>query len=483
MKPLVVLGDVMLDVDVDGTVDRLCPGTPAAVVDVRRELRRPGGAGLAALLAARSTDEVLLITAVADDETGRALLDLLSSELTVLSVALRGTTVRKTRVLVGGQSLVRLDTGDGTADPAPVDAEVERALRSAGAILVADYGGGVAGHPDVRRALTELAPTVPIVWDPHPRGPAPTRGARLISPNLSEARLFHRPGPAAPGSGRDAVARDAAGPDVVELAANLRDDWLAHSVAVTTGEAGAVLADGRRVRTVPVPVDARITSSAEPDTCGAGDCFAATVSANLLAGATVAEAVSDAVAAAARFIVAGGACTLSVPVDPAVPVDPVVPTRPTPPRLGSAFDVAAGIRAEGGRVVATGGCFDLLHPGHVSLLRQARALGDALIVCLNSDDSVRRLKGLGRPILPARDRARLLTELASVDAVAIFDEPSPVALLERLRPDVWVKGGDYAGAPLPESEVVHRHGGETVLIPTVHGYSTSRLVAAAQVSG
>ncbi|APU20094.1 PfkB family carbohydrate kinase [Actinoalloteichus sp. GBA129-24] len=458
MKPLVVLGDAMLDVDVEGTVDRLCPGTPAAVVDVCRELRRPGGAGLAALLAARSTDSVLLITAVADDEAGRALRGLLDEELTVLSVPLRGTTVRKARVRVAGQSLLRLDTGDGTADQGPLAAEIERALRSAGAILVADYGGGVAGHPDIRRLLAALAPTVPIVWDPHPRGPAPTPGARLISPNLSEARRFHQ-----------------SGLEPAELAMILRDDWAAHAVAVTTGAAGAALADGRRVRTVPVPADARVTASAEPDACGAGDCFASTAAASLLAGATMAEAVSGAVEAAARFIGAGGACALSVRVEPSTPAQP-----PLPPNLGSAFDVAARVRAAGGRLVATGGCFDLLHPGHLSLLQQSRALGDALIVCLNSDDSVRRLKGLGRPILQARDRARLLTELASVDAVAIFDEPSPAALLERLCPDVWVKGGDYTGTQLPESEIVQRHGGETVLIPTVHGYSTSQLVAAAQ---
>jgi rfaE bifunctional protein nucleotidyltransferase chain/domain len=143
---------------------------------------------------------------------------------------------------------------------------------------------------------------------------------------------------------------------------------------------------------------------------------------------------------------------------------------------GSAFEMAAEVRARGGRLVATGGCFDLLHPGHVSLLRQARAMGDALIVCLNSDDSVRRLKGPSRPIVAERDRARLLGELASVDAVTIFDESSPAALLERLRPDIWVKGGDYAEADLPEAGVVRRHGGEIALIPTVRGYSTTQLV-------
>jgi rfaE bifunctional protein nucleotidyltransferase chain/domain len=131
-------------------------------------------------------------------------------------------------------------------------------------------------------------------------------------------------------------------------------------------------------------------------------------------------------------------------------------------------------------LVATGGCFDLLHPGHLSLLRQARALGDALVVCVNSDESVRRRKGPDRPIVPAADRIALLEALEPVDAVIMFDEDTPTALLETLRPDLWVKGGDYTITDLPEAPVVRRHGGQIVLIPLVSGYSTSRLVSAAR---
>jgi rfaE bifunctional protein nucleotidyltransferase chain/domain len=173
--------------------------------------------------------------------------------------------------------------------------------------------------------------------------------------------------------------------------------------------------------------------------------------------------------AASRFVMAGGASALSIP-------------DPTGRGHGpdEVWGVVERVRRTGGRLVATGGCFDLLHPGHVTLLRQARALGDALVVCLNSDESVRALKGAGRPILRAVDRARMLTELSSVDAVAVFDERSPSALLARIRPDVWVKGGDYTGKDVPEAATVRRHGGEVVLLPTVDGHSTTRLVQAAQ---
>ncbi|MBF6339945.1 D-glycero-beta-D-manno-heptose 1-phosphate adenylyltransferase [Nocardia abscessus] len=458
MKPLVVVGDTILDVDIEGVADRLSPEAPVPVVDVTRQWVRPGGAGLAAALAARSVDGVSLVTATTDDQDGRTLAQLLDRDVQLVPMLLRGETVRKTRIRAAGQSLLRLDTGDGTADGGSVSAAVTETLRAAGAILVADYGRGVAAHPQIRQLLTELARSVPVVWDPHPRGPAPTPGMSLVSPNLKEARRF------APGY---------AEPD--ELAKVLRDEWEADSVAVTTGPGGAVLANGKRLTMVPVPAELR--GHARSDTCGAGDRFASAATAALFDGSTVADAVSHAVDEAARFVAAGGAATLSV-------CDSTAAAKAHAADEGrSAFEVAARIRARGGRLVATGGCFDLLHPGHVSLLRQARAMGDALVVCLNSDASVRHLKGPRRPIVPAGDRARLLTALSSVDAVVVFDEAGPSALLARLRPDVWVKGGDYSGAELPEAEVVRGYGGEIALIPTVPGYSTSQLVAAAEGRG
>ncbi|WP_410649694.1 PfkB family carbohydrate kinase [Amycolatopsis sp. cmx-4-54] len=450
MRPLVVVGDALLDVDVDGTSDRLCPDAPVPVVDLTREWRRPGGAGLAALLAARSTAEVVLVTPLGGDQAGRTLSGLLEREVRVVPMPLCGTTVTKTRVRAAGQSLVRLDSGDGRAEHSPLTADVREALRSAGAILVADYGRGVTGHPEVRELLAELARTIPVVWDPHPRGAEPVAGIRLATPNLAEAEQLTE-----------------AGADAEELAKQVHSLWRADAVCVTTGSRGAVLTEGGSCTTFRPP-----SGVVAKDTCGAGDRFASAVTAALLDGASTADAVATGVETAARFVATGGAATLST-----VDNEP----RPDTAHHGaSAFDVAARVRARGGRLVATGGCFDLLHPGHASLLRQARALGDALVVCLNSDASVRGLKGPGRPIVTARDRARLLTELTSVDAVVVFDEPDPAAVLDRLRPDVWVKGGDYADTELPESAVVRGHGGEIVLIPTIRGYSTSRLVAAAE---
>jgi D-beta-D-heptose 7-phosphate kinase/D-beta-D-heptose 1-phosphate adenosyltransferase len=144
--------------------------------------------------------------------------------------------------------------------------------------------------------------------------------------------------------------------------------------------------------------------------------------------------------------------------------------------------VVARIRATGGTLVATGGCFDLLHAGHVASLRAARHLGDALVVLLNSDDSVRRLKGPSRPTVGQDDRARVLMALTDVDGVVIFDEDDPRAALERLRPDIWVKGGDYAGRELPEAALVQSWGGRVILLPTLPGRSTTALLAAREAA-
>jgi rfaE bifunctional protein nucleotidyltransferase chain/domain len=464
----VVVGDALLDVDVHGTSERDCPDAPAPVVDVRGEHTRPGGAGLAALLAAdrllRPGDEVVLVTALGGDDDGRRLAALLGGRVRLVPLPLDGRTVCKTRVLADGRPVARLDTGDGRAATGPVPPEVAAALRGAGAVLVSDYGRGVAAHPGVRDLLTDRAGDgVPVVWDPHPRGPEPVPGCRLVTPNEAEARAAV-PGP----------ARPVHGPET--LAARLCRRWRCDGVALTRGAAGAVLAVAGRdgvAMAVPAPLP---PDAAGADTCGAGDLFAVAVTAALRAGHEPARAVSAAVAGASRFVADGGAARVPVP-SAREPAPPVPDTGDDP------FALADRVRRSGGRLVATGGCFDLLHAGHVDLLRAARSRGDALVVCLNSDASVRRLKGDGRPLVPAADRARVLDGLGCVDAVAVFDGPDPSALLERLRPDVWVKGGDHRIERMPEAEVVHRYGGTVEVLPRTDGRSTSGLVAAARGAG
>ena len=455
---LVVVGDTLLDADVEGTAERLCPDAPVPVLDATGQRQRPGGAGLAALLAARAGHSVVLVTALGADPPARLLADLLASRVEVVRMPLRGATVCKTRIRAGGQSLLRIDSGDGRAAAGPIGSRVHEALRRGGAVLVADYGRGVAANPTVRGTLAELAGRVPVVWDPHPKGAVPVPGCRLVTPNEAEALRF-------------AGSAGFAGAAVEGTSTALRDTWRCEALAVTLGARGALLCTPQGCEVVPVPGTAAPPGQ---DTCGAGDAFAAAVAGALLHGADPRQAVTAAVDAAARFVASGGAAAL----DAAATVNGMV----RPGTGSTALDVAARLHSAGSRLVATGGCFDLLHPGHLGLLRAARALGDGLVVCLNSDESVRRSKGPGRPIVPAADRMAMLEALEPVDAVAVFDEDTPAALLELLRPDVWVKGGDYTVAELPEAEVVRRHDGEIVIIPMVEGYSTSRLVSAVRTA-
>jgi rfaE bifunctional protein nucleotidyltransferase chain/domain len=410
---LTVVGDALLDRDVVGVVERLAPDAPVPVVDQRAARLRPGGAALAATLAAGDGHAVRLVCALAADRAGAQLRGALAGAgVEVADLGLDGTTPEKVRILNADRPLLRLDRGSG-GPVGPLGAGARAAIAWADAVLVADYGRGVAAEPSVRAALEDaIARGTPVVWDPHPRGPEPVEGVTLATPNASEAELH---------------------------------DWRAwaRAVCVTRGAEGAELDGGAAGR-----VHFAAPSIAGGDPCGAGDRFASAAAVALGEGRPVEAAVQDAVACASAFVGRGGAGAVGEEADE------------------DAREV----------VVATGGCFDLLHPGHVATLQAARALGDRLVVCLNSDASVRRLKGPGRPVVAQEDRAAVLRALACVDEVVVFDEDTPVQVLQHLRPDVWVKGGDYAAAELPEAKALAQWGGRVVVVPFIAGRSTTRII-------
>jgi rfaE bifunctional protein nucleotidyltransferase chain/domain len=332
-----------------------------------------------------------------------------------------------------------------------------RAVAKARAIIVADYGRGLAANPQLRELLARLADDVPVVWDPHPSGARPVAGVAVVTPNLSEA---HQAAGARPGGPFGPTSADGA----AGAAGILLDEWHSHAVLVTTGEHGATLLL-ERDRT-PRPILAPRVVAADP--CGAGDRLAASVAVHLLEGRDLEDAAVLAVHEAANFLAAGGVASL--------------PDRrghgKVRHRLAEPLLLVRRVRENGGKVVATGGCFDLLHAGHVRSLTAARELGDCLVVCLNSDSSVRRLKGDQRPIMSQQDRAELLLALECVDAVMIFDEDTPEAVLNRLRPDIWAKGGDYKGERLPEADLVESWGGRCVTVPYHPAHSSTALAEA-----
>ncbi|HEY6793424.1 MAG TPA: PfkB family carbohydrate kinase [Kineosporiaceae bacterium] len=463
---LLVVGDVILDRDLVGDVNRVCPDAPAPVLDVRRRLERPGGAGLAALLAARhGPAEVTLATCLGDDAAGdRVRTGLLGAVRLVRLGKLAGTR-RVTRLRSRGQSLARIDEngsevgGGAVLDLGLLEAELDRC----DAVLVADYGAGVAAHPGVRALLAHRAPRRPLVWDPHPHGREPVPGAAVVTPNRAETVTFAaRQG--LPGD------RDVREVPLDDLAALLRDAWSARSVAATDGATGVftALADTPPLFT-PTP------TVVAADTCGAGDRFAAAVATALAGGAVITEAIEGAVQDVAAWLGAGGVGGLDGAAPGVRPGMPPAGAGPAP-GAGSGMARVAATRAAGGTIVATGGCFDVVHAGHVASLRAARRLGDCLVVLLNSDDAVRRLKGPDRPVHRVADRVAVLESLECVDAVVVFDDDTPDATLRRLRPHIWAKGADYAGATLPEAGPVRGWGGRVVLLPYLPGRSTTRIL-------
>jgi rfaE bifunctional protein nucleotidyltransferase chain/domain/rfaE bifunctional protein kinase chain/domain len=462
---LVVVGDALLDRDLVGTVERVAPDAPVPVLAATGRVDRPGGAALAAALAATDGVEVTLVAPVPDDAGGRRLRALLDQAgVTLHSLPVDGPMPEKIRIRAGGHLLIRVDQAEA-GDPRPdrLPRAATAALHTATGVLVSDYGRGATSLPELRRLLTEVATRRPVVWDPHPRGTVPVPGVRLATPN--EAELAHF-------TGREPVGARLSG--VAARAARLCGAWQVSAVAVTLGADGALVAPGQATPLV-VPAPPCVAY----DTCGAGDRFAAAVAAALIRGAVLSEAATQAVTAASAYVAAGGAAGWRPKASTALPETAAI-------GLDAARAVVGAVRLRGGTVVATGGCFDLLHVGHLSTLRAARKLGDSLVVFINSDQSICTLKGPTRPVVPGVDRARLVAALDCVDAVVMFDEPTPDRLLDQLRPDIWVKGGDYFldgpdGHPaLPEAELVRRWGGQAVIVPYLSGRSSTALIAASE---
>jgi rfaE bifunctional protein nucleotidyltransferase chain/domain len=427
---LTIVGDTLLDIDVEGPATRLAADSGAPVVDEERVEQRPGGAGLAAILAARDGWPVTLVTALSRDPGGDTLRAAFETAgVTVVDLGLAGPTPQKMRIRTAGMTHVRLDRGGADA---PIGTRIARELEMEGTVLVSDYGRGVASADPVRR---DLAHARTIVWDPHPLGALPPDLVTVITPNEAEVAAASGLDPR---HGSHALRR-------------ARELWRVQACCMTRGARGALLIDS------PGPPIAFPAPSIEVrDACGAGDRFAVSMVTGLAQGLPLRQAVANAVYVASAYV-AGGATTDD--------------------GLARALAVSQSVRASGGTVVATGGCFDLLHPGHLETLRCARQLGDCLIVCLNSDVSARGIKGGNRPASPARDRAAILANLNCVDAVVTFDDQTPERLLAALRPSIWVKGADYEHEPLPEALAIAAWGGEIVLSHYLPGYSTTAKLA------
>ena len=459
-----VIGDVMLDRYVYGGVARISPEAPVPVVAQARVDEMPGGAANVAMNLLAYGARATLIGVCGDDRDGDTLLVRCGRETGLTTKLIREpgrcTTV-KTRVVVQAQQMIRLDSEKA----APIDDDTRAAILAlaretvpnCGALVLSDYAKGVL-TPALCAGLVAIADQagIPVLVDPKRADLGAYAGATLVSPNAKE--LTQITGIAARDDGEAAQACEAL----------LTQFPTVGAVLATRGEAGMTLLE-RDGEPLHVPTVARSVF----DVSGAGDTVIATVAAGLAAGLALADAVRLGNAAAGVAVGKAGTSTVSrEELRHAIGMDP--PHRPV--RREQAAAMAAGWRQAGQSVGFTNGCFDLLHAGHLHGLEHARNQCDHLIVGVNSDASVRRLKGEGRPVQDENSRARLLAALRFCDLVVIFDEDTPYELIAAIQPDVLFKGADYAGKRVVGSDIVEARGGRVDLIPLLDGHSTSRLV-------
>lgn len=457
---LLVAGDVMLDRYWYGSTSRISPEAPVPVVNVRNVEHRAGGAANVALGAAALGAKARLMGRVGEDEAATELSRLLTSagiEPRLMADA-RRPTITKLRVISHHQQMIRLDF-EAAADPeaALPEEAFAAALDQVDAVVLSDYAKGALARVE---RLIELARAAgkPILVDPKQTDFGVYRNATLLTPNRGE---FER----AVGPCRDER-------ELVDKGMQLlsRHGW--EALLITRGEEGMTLLS-RNAEPVHIPAQAQEVF----DVTGAGDTVIAVLAAAVAARMPLVNAARLANVAAGIAVGKLGTATVGLAELSAA----LTASQPHDYRLGvvdedSLLHQISLARRRGERIVMTNGCFDLLHPGHVAYLEQARRLGDRLVVAVNDDASVRRLKGPQRPINAVEHRMAVMAGLASVDWVVPFSEDTPARLIERVSPDVLVKGGDYKIEQIAGHEAVLAHGGEVKVLPFQDGYSTSDIV-------
>jgi D-beta-D-heptose 7-phosphate kinase/D-beta-D-heptose 1-phosphate adenosyltransferase len=461
------LGDLMLDRFVHGEVRRISPEAPIPVLLVREETAMPGGVGNVAANLAALGARPRLVSVVGGDGEGSELAALVAGHLGAgahLMVEEGRPTTVKTRLVAGGQQLLRADRETSAPlAPATVSGLAEalgRALDGAGALVLSDYGKGVLTGEVIAAALEAAAAAgVPVLVDPKGRDFARYRGAAVLTPNRAEL---------AEGSGMP-VATDE---EVVAAARSVIARAGVGAVVATRGQEGmtVVPADGE-------PAHVRGIAREVFDVSGAGDTVMAVMAAGLAAGADLRDAAH--LANLAGGIVVGKVGTAVVHAEELVAALLREEQAPGQAKIVGAAAAAEEVRRwrrKGWRIGFTNGCFDLLHPGHLSLLRQARAACDRLVVAVNSDASVRRLKGEGRPVQGEAARAMVLAAVELVDLVVVFGEDTPLSLISLLAPDVLVKGADYTVETVVGADLVEGWGGRVLLASLEPGHSTTETI-------
>ncbi len=465
------LGDVMLDRFLHGDIERISPEAPVPVIRLRETREMPGGAGNVACNIASLGARAVLVGLVGEDEAGaklRRILEARSGIEPALVASARRPTICKTRFIAGRQQVVRADDESGARlfeeEAAALMAAVDARLAGAGALILSDYGKSALEPAVVAHAIAAARRAgVPVFVDPKSADFSRYRGATCITPNLKEFAAAAR-GPC----GTEA--------EIATAARALLDDCAADAILVTRSERGMTLVE-QNGEVTTVPARAREVF----DVSGAGDTVIATLALACASGRTLAQAMHIANAAAGVVVSKLGTATANIAEvmhELSAQADKLA-GAPAPglQSMESALGMVQLWREQGLRVGFTNGCFDILHPGHVALLAAARQSCDRLVVALNTDESVARLKGPTRPVNSLAQRAQVMAAIRFVDCVVGFAEDTPLEVITTLLPDVLVKGADYTVAQVVGADVVVANGGRVVLAELVAGQSTTGIIA------
>lgn len=463
-KNILLCGDVMLDRYWQGDVSRISPEAPVPIVAVKTEDNRPGGAANVALNIAALGAQVTLLGLTGQDSWA----DMLNQQLTDAGIALHlaslstHPTISKLRILGQHQQLIRMDFETPFYDVPKTQllADFTQLIQETDLVLLSDYAKGTLSEMQ-RLIQIARAHHKPVIIDPKTMEMAQYKGATLITPNQHEFKQMVGE-PAQDHAHRESQAR--------ALIADLALDAL----LITLGDAGMMLVE-REGPAVLLPSQAQ----AVYDVTGAGDTVIAVMASGLAAGMRLPDAAHLANTAAALSVAQVGTAAISL--------DAIIAQRQPASAEHTGIvsqtmlaEVVSHARDQGETIVMTNGCFDLLHPGHIAYLTAAKALGDRLIVAVNSDASVQRLKGPSRPIQPLATRMTMLSALQAVDWVVAFEEDTPGSLISKILPDYLVKGGDYQASEVAGGDAVTAQGGQVIILPFEPGFSTSKLIKTIQ---
>jgi D-beta-D-heptose 7-phosphate kinase/D-beta-D-heptose 1-phosphate adenosyltransferase len=458
---VLIIGDVMLDRYWYGPTGRISPEAPVPVVKVENNEERPGGAANVAMNIASLGGHAHIVGLTGMDEPAKVLTETLNSlKVKCDFVALpEYPTITKLRVMSRGQQLIRLDFEDKfeNTDPEPVLSRMETALPAVKAVIMSDYEKGSLEHVQAYIQKARAA-NIPVFIDPKGADFERYRGATLLTPNMKEFE--------------DVVGKVKSEQELVEKALALVEEFDFEALLVTRSENGMTL-----IRRGQEPFHLPTQAKEVYDVTGAGDTVISVLAASVAAGKSFEEACALANAAAGVVVGKLGTSTLSE-IELAEAIHGSQDTDYGVISEQALIEAVKKARAKGEKVVMTNGCFDILHAGHVSYLNHAAELGDRLIVAVNTDDSVKRLKGPGRPVNPTDRRMAVLAGLGAVDWVVPFSEDTPQRLISEVLPSLLVKGGDYKPEEIAGGKEVIAAGGEVRVLNFEDGCSTSEIINA-----